>query len=673
LSNNVIFWIEDISFSVLWKILKINNKQQNIEIRFLRKTAFGWMFLFWLNFIGLVKKDRVREVEYPVEGMWSENGSILAYENFQLSAQIAIAINRELKDLPMYKKITSYFPSNKVSLYIEKSIYLEIIPLVGLLTLIKWYRRCEKIPQRHIIIWHKKDYYSLLQKTWPDKTVDLIFYVPCYPFLNIRKFIKKLYELFIYFIGYALFKDFEDTSSSKSLIAVHYSEGLDLMKRSDLYWYSDDQIDPRRVCVFFDVYSPPPFARKLTKQIENLGMKWLVLDWVKGMPYNYLKLLWKPHREDFVKLNNICNNKNQFKPLEKWFNNMCVELILQVNFWKMFYQKFNIKIHYEMTETCIGIVAQNIALDIIGGVRFGNQRSETILCNGEGLGFHPDHIFFSWNRRGTVYQSGNRNRSNYCIISGFPYSQALRNKKEKACVLEKTLTDRGVKFIVAIFDNTFFLDVKSSFNTEYSKNMMFTFYKEFLEWIIGDVEIGLVIKSKKHKVFASLPEIHRMLDKVNKTGRCIKLDDIVGRLPSDAAYIADISVGIGISSALTEAVIVSGGKGIHCDLTRLRSHPYYEWGYGKVIFDDINKMMVSLKRYKENPANEPELGDWSLHFDELDPFCDGRGGERIGTYIYWLLESFDNGKNRDEAMQYANKLYAEKWGSDKIIPMSELA
>ena len=39
----------------------------------------------------------------------------------------------------------------------------------------------------------------------------------------------------------------------------------------------------------------------------------------------------------------------------------------------------------------------------------------------------------------------------------------------------------------------------------------------------------------------------------------------------------------------------------------------------------------------------------------------------MGTYMRWLLESFDKGKSRDEAIQYANKIYADTWGKDKVV------
>jgi len=131
-----------------------------------------------------------------------------------------------------------------------------------------------------------------------------------------------------------------------------------------------------------------------------------------------------------------------------------------------------------------------------------------------------------------------------------------------------------------------------------------------------------------------------------------------------------MAIGCGISSALIEAVI-GGCKGIHYDMTHLKTHEFYKWGYEKIIFDDIDRMVSALKRYKKNPDDEPELGVWSPYIYKLDPFKDGKGGERMGSYMRWLLESLDEGKSRNEAIQYANKLYSEQWGSDKVIQFTD--
>ena len=78
-------------------------------------------------------------------------------------------------------------------------------------------------------------------------------------------------------------------------------------------------------------------------------------------------------------------------------------------------------------------------------------------------------------------------------------------------------------------------------------------------------------------------------------------------------------------------------------------------------------MLSQIENYKNNPKKYQDLGDWSEHLDEIDPFRDNRGGERIGTYMRWLLESFEQGIEREENISKANRLYADSWGEDKIF------
>jgi len=151
-------------------------------------------------------------------------------------------------------------------------------------------------------------------------------------------------------------------------------------------------------------------------------------------------------------------------------------------------------------------------------------------------------------------------------------------------------------------------------------------------------------------------------------GRCIMVSDYSWFLCTHAANAADFCVGIGIASAVSEAVI-AGCRGVHCDLAKQNLHTYYEWGYGKLVFDDIDRLISDMRKYKENPSTMHDLGNWSEHINELDPFRDGRSGARIGAYTRWLLESFDNGKSRDEAIEYANRLYGQSWGEDKVVVM----
>ena len=55
---------------------------------------------------------------------------------------------------------------------------------------------------------------------------------------------------------------------------------------------------------------------------------------------------------------------------------------------------------------------------------------------------------------------------------------------------------------------------------------------------------------------------------------------------------------------------------------------------------------------------------------ELDPFRDGRAAERMGTYLRWLLEGFDQGWDREKIMAVAAERYAARWGTDTIIQIN---
>jgi hypothetical protein len=257
------------------------------------------------------------------------------------------------------------------------------------------------------------------------------------------------------------------------------------------------------------------------------------------------------------------------------------------------------------------------------------------------------------------YLFANREQVGTLIISGYPNDIIQIPKTEDKVGILKS---RGADFIIALFDNSY--TPEGSISAE----GMCEFYMAFLQWVLDDSTVGLVIKSKKPYVIDNLFLIRPLLDKAIETGRCLRIEDEWGRFPSYASFCTDIAVGADISSAVMESVI-SGCKGIHYDRSSLKSHEFYQWGYNSLIFNDLSAMLNSLKRYKANPESEPKLGDWSAHLDELDPFRDGRGGERMGTYMSWLLEAFDKGNNRDEAIQYANDLYANQWGKDKVINM----
>ena len=68
-----------------------------------------------------------------------------------------------------------------------------------------------------------------------------------------------------------------------------------------------------------------------------------------------------------------------------------------------------------------------------------------------------------------------------------------------------------------------------------------------------------------------------------------------------------------------------------------------------------------------SPNGIEGFGDWSSIIDELDPYRDGMAAYRMGNYLKWLVDGFDNGLDRDEVMANAAKMFRERWGYDMVI------
>jgi hypothetical protein len=455
---------------------------------------------------------------------------------------------------------------------------------------------------------------------------------------------------------------FSDGPLRKRVIACHYVEGIDPSRRNDLNWYKNSSAKPEDILIYFDEVSVIVSGRAacagVIRQIEAMGFKWVALK--KGVTENLDdKHYWAPPALPPGWL----VNRKAINPVERWIIDSGNDLLRKVHYWSSFHTAFNIGIHHTPEEATVQNIAQAIAFDIDRdrpGLLVGKQRSELYMPSSFFVGYYPKHVFFLWNRRIADYFKPNHNRIDRFIVAGYP-NDVLQGFKDKTADLRA----RGAKFVIAL------LDSGHGPETEYSSAAMAGFYKTFLEWAIKDQEIGLVIKPKKPEFVDSLHSIRPLLEESLRTSRAIMVENTRGRLPSEASIGADISVGIGISSAVLETVI-TGRRGVLYDKLRLSGHEFYKWGREKVIFDNLERMCRAIKDYKENPVDKPELGDWSAHIGDVDAFCDGKGGERMGRYMSWLLEGLKSGKNRDDALRHADRLYSEQWGEDKIIKIGEV-
>ena len=77
--------------------------------------------------------------------------------------------------------------------------------------------------------------------------------------------------------------------------------------------------------------------------------------------------------------------------------------------------------------------------------------------------------------------------------------------------------------------------------------------------------------------------------------------------------------------------------------------------------------MDGVTEYLENSRKDNNFGNWTDIIDTLDPFRDGKAAYRIGSYINWLIEGYEQGLGKEIIMADAAERYCKEWGTDKVI------
>jgi hypothetical protein len=606
---------------------------------------------------------------YDLGEMRSEDGSALRYELEVTASRLAIEISHFIAVHPRYREVEEKTGSAKTLLYFQKVIKDEIYPAVRKLCVLRWYLRNEGAlpPGEETVSLAPSPVNMLLARVWPDQTIPLRFKKDVSPgnFLralnrSLRSWVRRSIDGFWarYFRWkYADF--FQRFPLKENMIAVQMAEGVDIERRSDIVWYPKSEIDPERVLLYFSWPDHEPVDENTVAFIETMGMKWVFLNKPSTIIRN--APVWYPPPYHRKKVQDL--NLNSADQTEKWIARTGEALLALVDYWSAFYRAFNIRIHCVTGGGELKYIAQSIAFDLHGtkdGFLVGTERSELHWPGVCILGWYPVDIFFTWTPRAGQYLSPNVNQMITSVSTGYPNDIVFRPKRAEAAELKDLLRSRGIDYTIALLDNV------HGGNAAHSTANMERFYLAFLDWLLEDPNLGIVIKSKKPSVLQRLPRALPILERAEATGRCIRLGNEFGRLPVDASFASDISVGMGISSAVIEAAI-AGCRAIHCDLTHLRSHEFYEWGYERILFDDLDRLLAVMKVHKSNPAANPEFGDWTPFLDRLDPFRDGRAGERMGNYLRWCLTGFDEGMDRNKVILRANEKYRDQWGSDKTL------
>jgi len=427
-----VLWFDKLSVPALWCIFKKKKGfRNNVVIRFMECTKLGWGLFLCLRFLKIVR-DNAFKAEYSMADMRSKNGESLRWEVDRISSEIAIKIAQHLYTSSiLYLKIIEFISKDKFSLYIEKLIKKDIYRIIQLLCIIEWNIRKEEKSITHIILWPKYELFEELKAVWPNEKVCIEYYNQFFKRNNLIFALKLIIKNMVDFFERIFFSYLVTGPSKLPMVAVHYAEGINVERRSDLCWYQGSKIDPKFILIYFDLIkqSPSPVSNDVLRQIENIGMQWICLD--KRALVNRGVRTWKPNLNEHsfyrhILLKYPMQMLNRLST-ERWLFKTSKNLLKKIEYWVAFYKDFNIKVHYDISE--IEDPAQSIALELVGGIFIGRQRSEHFWQAISDLGNHHRHVYFAWNNRQPWYLKLDRSRIDYIIISGFPSDSVFSKNK----------------------------------------------------------------------------------------------------------------------------------------------------------------------------------------------------------------------------------------------------
>jgi hypothetical protein len=604
------------------------------------------------------------------------NGVLLKFQGYEHAQETAEKCIKILSKSEIYKLLCEKFHKKYIEAYFSKMIFNELVPISHQIVINKW----EKINsnEKDVAINTNSFFMSKYLNTILNKNYNFVSREVKPILTNLIEIIdlmKQTYYGFLKFINIFNKKNSISNLENKNFLAVCYAAGVSPEKRSDLFWFNKPNANMETVLL----YAENPYTlrkygeEKLIKKLEKDKKIKFIKIWKQGGFKK--KIYYQNIKRDLSKI----SSKNY---LDKILLKKSFQLIKKIEFWENFFEKYNIKVHIDIHESGNDTLAKQIAINLVNGCSFG--RTSSYISNAKGIhyNYYPNDIFFCWGEKGVNNMIKKTNskthvKINNLLIGGYPYDYNSQKSKEKVEIVKKKFQTNNTKF------NILLLDSSTSENQDYFHQILTykkleNYYQFFLNWVIQDHEVGLIIKPKRIKFLKKLTNVNLLLKKALQTGRCHIVEDELGIIPWHYSKISNLVAGVhssGIPSGILDCVLNNKNiRAVFFDYPNLRkTEPdLYSWGENQVVFESMKKMMKEIKNFKLKPDLNKNFGIWPKNYlKNLDPYNDGKSSERIEEYLTSLLKGFNEGLKNEDAINIANMNFTKKWGNKSLIIQNE--
>lgn len=354
----------------------------------------------------------------------------------------------------------------------------------------------------------------------------------------------------------------------------------------------------------------------------------------------------------------------------RWLKSQLEKYRMQAGYWQALFERFRVRAYlswykYDARHAIIADVLRGM-----NGVTALYQRAFESEPSAE-TAVDVD-VFFGFSQESAKIERASGSRVPYYILTGYSGDHRFPLVVKQSQAIREQLMANGAQKIVAFFDENSADDARWHTGNEF----MQVNYDFLLRRALEDKTLGLVFKPKvPGSLRRRLGPVAELLTQVEAQGRCFILE--AGKThgshpPVVAAKAADIAIHghLSASTAGIEAAL-AGAPTVILDREGWPSCPLYENGAeGKIIFRSWEALWPILSEHLKQPGGTPGFADWSLLLPVMDPFRDGKGAQRVGDFLGWVMDGLRVGRRRDQVLDDAAQRYAKMWGKDKVISIN---
>ncbi len=621
---------------------------------------------------------RTRPAEYIWGHLRSDDGDAIWHQVAirDLTRICARVRERELQSSVFLRQLVSrYFDRKRLMLYMEKRVYAEMMDEVIPINVVahQFAEGRGKLARPCLVLGNSR-WKAYLLEYCEEKEVDLVFY-PCLARGRRQDFLRTAYFTLTripHMLSGGLqhiYQRARGRMRQATLLTISHTGWAingDRGGRHDLFWWLQTQIAPEKVMIYCTRPDLPLTENDLSF-LEEIGIRFIAI--YPGAIRGTKAPLWRTTGTFYVVSAKLCcvvwwallcgvvADRGRAFSYIRYVN----ALLFDFAFWYDFFKTQGVRANVNYGEfSGYDGIGCTMALRHLGGVNISYQGSNLYDASVE---ITPSSdIIFSYSPLFASFWNSLRSPSEHFVYTGYIFDGVFKEVAARAKTQREELQAKGVEFILAYFDETSSHSRDAIITNEDASSV----YGLLLQKLLDDETLGLVFKPKKSRdLFRRIADVMPLLEEAKATGRLLVLENS-NVFPAEAALIADMTIGELVGTTAALEAYLAGTPSVLVDTLDMRSHPYYDWGEGTVVFADWAAAFAAIAAYRTDQETVLDLGDWSPMVDRLDSYRDGRAGLRVGAYMASLVDNISEGRTREDAIRLANEEFIRCWGVDAV-------